>query len=101
MSEMLKKLATELKIATSFTYSGGAKTSVVSDDLLKFFIKEFGYCADSEEDILASIEKVKNKRMDRVLEAVYVVEVNKVGFDIVLEDGEEILSSLCFFGRKR
>ncbi len=90
MSEMLKKLATELKIATSFTYSGGAKTSVVSDDLLKFFIKEFGYCADSEEDILASIEKVKNKRMDRVLEAVYVVEVGKVGFDIVLEAGEEL-----------
>ena len=94
MSELLKKLATELKVATSFTYSGGAKTSVVSDDLLKFFIKEFGYKADNEEEISASIEKVKNRRFERKLEAIYVVEIGNVGFDIVLDEGEEITEVL-------
>ena len=90
MSDLLKKLATELKVATSFTYSGGTKTSVVSDDLLKFFINQFGCSAESDEEILKSIEKVKNKRFERVLEAVYVVEEKKVKFNIVLDEDTEI-----------
>jgi hypothetical protein len=62
MSLELKKLAEELNISTSFTYGCGNVTTVeVSDEMLKFFIKNFGYDANDEKDVKRSLERIAKK----------------------------------------
>ena len=88
MSEMLKTLAQKLNIATTFSYNGGSKIVDVTDDMLKFFIENFGYKAKTDEDIRRSLERIEKKRWQRALEAIYVVNTDKVNFDIVVSTEE-------------
>ncbi|MCM1323600.1 MAG: 4-alpha-glucanotransferase [Acetobacter sp.] len=89
MSELLKKLADKLNICTSFTYGCGTiKTSVVSDDQLRFFIENFGYDAKNDEEIQRSLDRLEKKRWQQALEAIYVVVQDDKSFDIVLTADE-------------
>ncbi len=89
MSFELQKLAEELNISTKFSYGCGEVTEVnVSDEMLKFFIKGFGYGANSDEDIKKSLEKIAKKRWQRVMEAIYIVNDDNKVFDIVVSDEE-------------
>lgn len=90
MSELLKQLATELNISTSFTYcSGGVeKNNIVSDEVLRFFIKNMGYDAKDDAEIEASLKRLHKKRWQRTMEAIYVVEEDDKEFDVVLSDEE-------------
>lgn len=89
MSELLHQLAEKLGISTSFTYGGGTiKTSVVSDELLRFFIESLGYGAKNDAEIQRSLERLEKKRWQRALEAIYVVTHEKLSMDIVLPQKE-------------
>lgn len=105
MSELLKKLADKLNICTSFTYGCGTiKTSVVSDEQLRFFIENFGYSAKNDEEIKKSLERIEKKRWQRALEAIYVVQEDEKSFDIVLPETEakgEILVRYAVEGSKK
>lgn len=92
MSELLHKLASALNISTRFTYSsGGVEKAVdVSDDVLKFFIKNMGYNATDDAAVEASLAKLSKKRWQRVMEAIYVVEEDDKFFDIVLKQDESV-----------
>lgn len=90
MSDLLKELAENLNISTHYNYFyGGEKQEcVASDELLKFMIKDMGYKADSDEDILRSLDRAKKVRWQRALEAVYVRVCDDISFDIVLKKDE-------------
>lgn len=105
MSLELKKLAEKLNISTNFTYGCGDVTEVeVSDEMLKFFIKSFGYDANDDKDVKRSLERLDKKRLQRVLEAIYVVNDDNKLFDVVItkqefEAGIEV--SLALEGDKK
>lgn len=105
MSELLKKLADKLNICTSFTYGCGTiKTSVVSDDQLRYFIENFGYNAKNDEEIQKSLDRLEKKRWQSPLEPVYVVVTDEKSFDVVLNKEEadgEISVSYCKEGDKK
>ena len=90
MSDLLKELAEKLNISTHYNYfyGGEKKECVASDELLKFMIKDMGYKADSDEDILRSLDRAKKVRWQRALEAVYVRVCDDISFDIVLKKDE-------------
>ena len=89
MSDLLHQLAEKLGISTSFTYGGGViKTSVVSDDLLRFFIESLGYGAKNEAEMQRSLERLEKKRWQRAMEAIYVVTNDNPIMDIVLPQKE-------------
>ena len=88
MSSLLKELATKLNIATNFTYAGGTKEAIVSDEVLKFFIESFGYKASNNGDIVKSLERISKLRWQRAMEASYVVDVENKFFDIVVKEDE-------------
>lgn len=105
MSELLKKLADKLGISTSFTYGCGTiKTSVVSDEGLRFLIENLGYSAKNDDDILRSLERLDKKRWQRAMEAVYVCTVGELKLDIVLPENEaenEIIVSYAPEGKAK
>ena len=89
MSELLYQLANKLGISTSFTYGGGTiKTSVASDELLRFFIESLGFGAKNDAEMTRSLERLEKKRWQRALEAVYVVTNAAPVMDIVLPQKE-------------
>lgn len=89
MTSLLKELAEKLNISTCFSYgSGELKTVNVGDDELRFFIENMGYKAKNEEDVKHSLERLDKKRWQRVMEAIYVVNVNDKTFDLVLKESE-------------
>ena len=89
MTSLLKELAEKLNISTCFSYgSGERKTVNVGDDELRFFIENMGYKAKNEEDVKHSLERLDKKRWQRVMEAIYVVNVNDKTFDLVLKESE-------------
>lgn len=89
MSVLLHQLAEKLGISLSFTYGGGTvKTSVVSDDLLRFFIESLGYTAKNDAEIQRSLERLEKKRWQRALDAIYVVTGENMIMDIVLPQKE-------------
>ena len=89
MSDLLHQLAEKLGISTSFTYGGGViNTSVVSDDLLRFFIESLGYSAKNEAETQRSLERLEKKRWQRAMEAIYVVTNDNPIMDIVLPQKE-------------
>ncbi|MBR5599532.1 MAG: 4-alpha-glucanotransferase [Alphaproteobacteria bacterium] len=89
MSELLKELASKLNIATNFTYAGGSKEAVVSDEVLKFFIESFGYKASNNGDIVKSLERVAKLRWQRAMEACYIVNEDDKKFSLVINEEEE------------
>ena len=99
MSELLMQLAEKLNISTRYNYFYGGKTveCTASDDLLKYMIKDMGYKADSNEDILKSLDRLEKVRWQKALEAVYVCIENDVKFDIVLKhnEAEDNLEIFC------
>ncbi len=89
MSELLKKLADKLNICTIFTYGCGTiKTTVVSDEQLRFFIESFGYDAKNDDEIQRSLDRIEKKRWQQAMDAIYVVTVDDKAFDIVLSEEE-------------
>ena len=89
MSELLKKLADKLNICTTFTYGCGTiKTTVVSDEQLRFFIESFGYDAKNDEEIQRSLDRLEKKRWQKALDAIYVVTEDDKTFDVVLSEEE-------------
>ena len=68
MSELLMQLAEKLNISTRYNYFYGGKTveCTASDDLLKYMIKDMGYKADSNEDIMYWTNNV-GEFMDTIL----------------------------------
>lgn len=89
MSDLLHQLAEKLGVSTSFTYGGGViNTSVVSDDLLRFFIESLGYGAKNEAEMQRSLERLEKKRWQRAMEAIYVVTNDNPIMDIVLPQKE-------------
>ena len=87
MNELLKELAEKLGISTSFTYGCGTiKTSVVGDDVLRFFIESLGYGAKNDEEIRKSLERLEKRRWQKAAESVYVMTVDEQGFDLVLSE---------------
>ena len=92
MSDNLKILAEKLNISLDFTFpcGGGVKHCQASDELLKFFINSMGYNANSDANIEKSIARLDKKRWQQVLEPIYVVNVNNICFDLVLNKNENI-----------
>ena len=88
MADNLRKLAKMLGIATSFSYSGGAKKLDVSDATIKFFAEKLGYKAGNDSEIEHSIERFLKKRWQRVMEAIYVVNDDDKSFDLVIKKSE-------------
>lgn len=101
MSELLGKLAQSLGISTSFTFGCGTlKTSVVSDETLRFFIESMGYGAANDEEIQKSLERLRKKRWQRVMEAIYVCKADNVCFDAVVNAEEAAGEKEVWFARE-
>lgn len=90
MSDLLAQLAEKLNISTHYSYfcAGKMQECVATNELLKFLIKNVGYKADSDEDILKSLDRLEKKRWQRALEAIYVRICDDVKFDVVLKKDE-------------
>ena len=73
----------------NFTYGCGTiKTTVVSDEQLRFFIESFGYDAKNDDEIQRSLDRIEKKRWQQAMDAIYVVTVDDKAFDIVLSEEE-------------
>ena len=90
MSDVLKQLAEQLNICTSYTYfcGGEYKQVAVTDDLLKFIVKDLGYDAKDDEAVERSLLRLAKKRWQRAMEAIYVCAVDNKRFDVVLKKNE-------------
>lgn len=87
---MLSKLAYALGIATKFSDAGLVnKEYDVNEDIIKFFVNKFGYKADSEADIKKSLEDFANRRWQRTLESIYIVNSPDLKFDVVIPKTNE------------
>ena len=87
MNSNLEKLASKLKIAT--TYSDGGltrKNYTVNEKVIKFFIQALGYKAGSEKQIQDSLAEIENKRWRQALEPIYVCNQNNLIIDVVSAD---------------
>ena len=83
MNSNLEKLASKLKIAT--TYSDGGltrKNYTVNEKVIKFFIQALGYKAGSEKQIQDSLAEIENKRWRQALEPIYVCNQNNLIIDV-------------------
>jgi len=92
METKLYELCKKLGIAKSFTVQG-IKNYEVSDELLKFFCKEFGYDVSTEPKIKEAIEKIETEPYKKTIEPIYIARFNDVFFDIYLKEkdvGENI-----------
>ncbi len=84
MDDKLKSLADKLGVLTEYYDAGqDRKKYEIDDETVKFFIKKFGYDGDTPEAAEHSLEKFENRRWQRTLEAVYVVEQGNLTLDIV------------------
>lgn len=101
MSDLLRELAEKLNISTQYSYfCGGKKIECTpTDELLKFLIKNVGYKADSDEDILKSSDRLEKKRWQRALEAIYVCVCDHIRFDIVLKKSETVADIEVFVAK--
>ena len=87
MNEKLRLLASEIGVATEYSDSGlCARTCSVDDETLRFFIEELGFKAGNDEEIEHSLQQVKNRRWQRVLESIYVRNEENLYFDAVVEN---------------
>ena len=86
MNEKLRLLASKLGIATQYSDAGlHARSYDVDEDTVRFFAKELGYKADTDEDVEHALESLENKRWQRTLESVYVREQGRLHFDAVVK----------------
>lgn len=87
MNEKLRLLASEIGVATEYSDSGlCARTCSVDDETLRFFIEELGFKAGNDEEIEHSLQQVKNRRWQQVLESIYVRNEENLYFDAVVEN---------------
>ena len=87
MDANLKKLAEKLGIATSFCDAGLKRRDYnVSEKVIKFFIRALGYKADTESQIINSLNELENKRWRQALEPIYVRSQHHITMDIVSAD---------------
>lgn len=81
----LQGIAKKLGIATKFVDAGLFRREYdVNPATIKFFVEAFGYQADSDEEIAASLTDIEEARWHKAFENIYVLEQNKLEFDIVL-----------------
>ena len=90
MSQLLNSLADKLGIATEYTFGcgGDVKHCSVNEDLVRFFVESLGYGAKDDVEVQKSLDILEKKRWQRALEAIYVVNIDKVNFDIVVSNEE-------------
>ena len=87
MTDTLHLLADKLGIAKSFKAVGLKKNLYeVSDDILKFFCKTYGYNADSETDIKLSLEKLAAASWKKMLPEIVILHNDNMSFTVVLSD---------------
>lgn len=87
MTDTLHLLADKLGIAKSFKAVGLKKNLYeVSDDILKFFCKTYGYNADSETDIKLSLEKLAAASWKKMLPEIVILHNDNMSFTAVLSD---------------
>ena len=85
MSDNLNLLADKLGIARYFSDAGMRKRDyVVSDDILKFFCKEYGYKADTDENAEKSLNKLADAEWKQVLPPIVVARYANMSFYAVL-----------------
>lgn len=85
MSDELNLLADKLGIARHFSDAGMHKCEYdVSDNVLKFFCEEYGYKADTAEDIEKSLAKADNSVWKKTLPAIVIVRQDDRSFNAVL-----------------
>lgn len=93
MSLLLNSLADKLGIATEYTFGcgGDVKHCNVKEELIRFFVESLGYGAKDDVEIQKSLDLIEKKRWQRALEAIYVVNVDKISFDLVIscEEAEQ------------
>ena len=87
MINNLDELAKELGVQTSFESMG--KTIAVSDELKAFFCQEFGFEVSSEEEAEKSLHKIRQQKMNCVLEPIYVVRQNDLSFEIFVPEEDK------------
>ena len=89
MNEKLRLLAAKLGIAVEYRDCGiSVQNHTVDDETLRFFAGVLGYKADSLEDIEHSLQKIDNRRWQRVLDSVYVCLEGQAEFDAVVETSQ-------------
>ncbi len=87
MDANLKKLAEKLGIATSFCDAGLKRRDYnVSEKVIKFFVRALGYKADTESQIINSLNELENKRWRQALEPIYVRSQHHIIIDVVSSD---------------
>lgn len=85
MEEQLKLLADKLGIATQFSDAGLVRREYdVSEDVVKFLVRQLGYNASSPKDIDKSLQSFERRRWQRTLESIYVVGQDDIRFDAVI-----------------
>ena len=88
MEQRLQELADKLGILTSYTDAGlKAQTYQVSEETVRYFVKELGYNAESNEDIADSIHSIDNRRWENALESIHIFVEDSKKFDVVLPEG--------------
>lgn len=66
MEEQLKLLADKLGIATQFSDAGLVRREYdVSEDVVKFLVRQLGYNASSPKDIDKSLQSFEHRRWQR------------------------------------
>lgn len=97
MSEALNRLAQKAGIATHFSDAGlNRKNYEVEENVIRFILKDLGYCVDTEEQIEESIIQIDEQRWQTPLESIYVRTENNIFFDVVLPASEKIESFMLF-----
>lgn len=87
MNQLLKDLADKLGILTKFHDAGTLKKEYnVDERVIKFFADKLGYTTNSEEAIKASICRLEQKRWLNALESIYVRDIDKIEFDVVIKE---------------
>ena len=85
MEEKLERLAESLGLCTHYNDAGLVqKEYTVGENAIKFFCNILGYKANTQEEIETSLRQVEERRWQKTLEKIYVVENDKVEFDVVL-----------------
>lgn len=89
MENNLRELADKLGIATKFADAGMVRREYeVGGETIKFFAKMLGYNADNDKAVEDTLKQIDEGRWNRVLDSIYVVENDKVEFDVVVPSSQ-------------
>lgn len=90
MDDNLRDLAAKLGIATSFCDAGLVRCEYdVDESTVRFFASKLGYSAYNDDEVKKSLQSIEQKRWQRALESIYVVEQKDIGFDIILPESKQ------------